>query len=91
MPAPQDRSADPLRTECCLPRNTPPTCGAIGTRSEGWVAPDGTRICYARCAGATLTCENAGLRDEGWYADPVSAACSLTLPAGHVDRANCAP
>ncbi|MFO0640294.1 MAG: hypothetical protein U0183_13830 [Polyangiaceae bacterium] len=60
---------------CCLPRNTPPTCGAIGTKSEGWYAPDGKLLCYTTCAAATLTCEAIGTRSEGWYATPASAAC----------------
>jgi hypothetical protein len=61
--------------ECCLPRNTPPSCNAIGSKSEGWYAPDGKLICYATCAAATVTCEAIGTRSEGWYATPSSAAC----------------
>ncbi|MFO0652660.1 MAG: hypothetical protein U0326_40970 [Polyangiales bacterium] len=64
-----------LGVMCCLPTTTPPSCRAIGTRSEGWYRANGDRICFATCAGATATCTNVGTRSEGWYTDVASAAC----------------
>lgn len=64
-----------LGVMCCLPATTPPSCRAIGTRSEGWYRANGDRICFANCAGATATCTNVGTRSEGWYTDVASAAC----------------
>ncbi len=64
-----------LGVMCCLPTTTPPSCRAIGTRSEGWYRANGDRICFANCAGATATCTNVGTRSEGWYTDVASAAC----------------
>ncbi len=51
-----------------------PTCQNVGNRSEGWYAPDGTLICFARCAGAVAACEASG-RSEGWYADMDGKGC----------------
>jgi hypothetical protein len=48
----------------------PPSCGAIGTRSEGWYADDGTLICWASCAEVEPPhCGARGSRSEGWYVD----------------------
>ena len=56
-----------------------PTCQNVGSRSEGWYAPDGTLICFARCAGAVAACEAAG-RSEGWYADMDGKGCPSAGP-----------
>ncbi len=61
---------------CCLPTTTPPSCRAIGSRSEGWYRANAVLICYARCEGANLICTNIGTRSEGWYTDVATAACS---------------
>ena len=52
-----------------------PTCQFVGTRSEGWYAPDGARICWGMCAGAVAACEATGTRSEGWYADLDGKGC----------------
>ncbi len=75
--------------ECCLPPNTPPVCRNSGSRSEGWYAADGTRICGTRCTGATASCGAAGTRSEGWYASDPAAGC--TTGNALIDFANCAP
>ncbi|MEZ4339049.1 MAG: hypothetical protein R3B82_20720 [Sandaracinaceae bacterium] len=76
---------------CCLPTNTPPVCRFVGTRSEGWYDPDGTRICFASCAGHTASCEAIGTRSEGWYADDTSAGC-MTIPVDRlIEWTMCAP
>lgn len=76
--------------ECCLPRGTPPSCNAVGSKSEGWYAPDGALICFAQCASATVTCEAVGSRSEGWYATPASAACPPGVPR-LVQWTDCSP
>ena len=77
--------------ECCLPPDTAPYCGAIGSFSEGWYQPDGTLICWAMCAGAGLACENVGTRSEGWYTALPGAACTTPMAPNLVQWANCAP
>lgn len=80
-----------LGVMCCLPANTPPECRAIGSRSEGWYRPDGTRVCFASCAGHAARCEAIGTRSEGWYTDAVSAGC-MTIPVDRlVEWTMCAP
>lgn len=78
-----------LGVMCCLPTRTAPACREIGTADEGWYQPDGTLVCRASCARATLTCENAGTRSEGWYATPPSASCGAV--EGLVEWTDCAP
>lgn len=78
-----------LGVMCCLPVRTPPTCRAIGTRSEGWYQADGTLVCYVACDGASLSCDFPGTRSEGWYATPDTAGCGPT--AGLVRWDDCAP
>jgi hypothetical protein len=80
-----------LGVMCCLPTSTPPLCRAVGTRSEGWYAPDGRRICYASCDGHTATCEAIGTRSEGWYTDAASAACSAIPVDRLIEWTMCAP
>lgn len=64
-----------LGVTCCLPRTAAPECRFIGTRSEGWYLPDGTRICWTFCsAGAAPTCEGVATATEGWYTTD-GAAC----------------
>ncbi len=67
---PLDTAHDvPSATDACAA----PTCGAVGTRSEGWYACDGTRIRWTTpgttnsCAGCTPRCLNVGSFSEGWY------------------------
>lgn len=76
--------------ECCLPRGTPPTCNAIGTKSEGWYEPSGKLVCFAQCAAAAVTCEAIGSRSEGWYATPATAACPPGVPR-LVQWTDCSP
>ncbi|MCC7536758.1 MAG: hypothetical protein IT379_11120 [Deltaproteobacteria bacterium] len=52
-----------------------PECRAVGTRSEGWYAPDGTLICWARCGGAVAACGAVGSRSEGWYSSTDGTGC----------------
>ena len=58
-----------LGTTCCLPRAAcRPSCGAVGSRSEGWYdGCTGELICWTSCAGAEATCGAIGSRSEGWY------------------------
>ena len=76
---------------CCLPARTPPSCRAIGTRSEGWYEADGTRICFASCEGAALECRYPGTRSEGWYTSTAGAACSDPPVTDLVQWADCTP
>ena len=80
-----------LGVACCIPRTRPPDCLYVGTRSEGWYAADGRRICYANCARATATCEAIGTRSEGWYATPPEAACNTFPVERLIEWAFCAP
>lgn len=80
-----------LGVQCCLPTTTPPECRAIGTRSEGWYRPDGSRVCYATCAGRGATCEAIGTRSEGWYTDDASAGCTAIPVDRLIEWAMCAP
>jgi len=52
-----------------------PTCQNVGSRTEGWYAPDGTLICLVSCGGAVAVCEAVGSRSEGWYADMARRGC----------------
>jgi hypothetical protein len=80
-----------LGVSCCLPANTPPECRNVGTRSEGWYQPDGMRICFAMCNGASASCEAIGTRSEGWYADVATASCGSTPVERLIEWINCAP
>lgn len=80
-----------LGTLCCLPVSTPPFCDLVGTDMEGWVRPDGRRICDASCAGATLSCLNPGTRSEGWYSDPTTGGCVTPVVEGLVEWMDCTP
>ena len=80
-----------LGVMCCLPTTTPPSCRAIGTRSEGWYRANGERICFANCAGATATCANVGTRSEGWYTDVVGAACGDPPVERLIQWTRCSP
>jgi hypothetical protein len=65
-----------------------PLCRFVGSRREGWYAPDGTLICTAPCGTATAICDLAGTRSEGWYASVGTAGCTGTRL---IQFANCAP
>ncbi len=80
-----------LGVMCCLPSNTPPACRGVGTRSEGWYRPDGTRVCYAACAGHPVRCEAIGTRSEGWYTDDASAGCTAIPVDRLIEWTMCAP
>jgi hypothetical protein len=58
-----------LGVTCCMPRaKCVPTCGAIGSRSEGWYdGCSGELLCWQNCAGHTAHCGAIGSRSEGWY------------------------
>jgi hypothetical protein len=63
--------------------SAPPQCLNDGTRSEGWYAVNGVRICWANCQPDELRApvadaRNCGLRSEGWYAPVRSADCVAT-------------
>lgn len=46
-----------------------PQCLHVGTRSEQWAWPDGTRIDWVQgCEKITPECKHVGSKSEGWYA-----------------------
>ena len=61
---------------CSAENAVQPRCGAIGTRSEGWVGL-GARI-YDHCAGKITQCVGVGTRSEGWVALELGEAQFLT-------------
>ena len=67
-----------------------PKCRYVGTRSEGWYRPDGSRACWAQCRGAHAFCQHVGTRSEGWYASNPRQGCGLPMP-GLIEYAMCGP
>ncbi len=43
-----------------------PVCINIGTRSEGWLLPDG-QLAFDNCEYKVAICGAIGTRSEGWY------------------------
>lgn len=44
-----------------------PLCVNVGTRSEGWIFPDG-KLHWDKCSKKYAYCGAVGTRSEGWYA-----------------------
>lgn len=78
-----DSGLSPLDAEVVEPvadLSAPPQCLNDGTRSEGWYAVNGVRICWANCQPDELRvplpdARNCDLRSEGWYAPSRSGDC----------------
>ena len=51
---------------CAIDQSRKPLCGAIGTRSEGWLIAEVLK--YDTCADKTVECVLKGTRTEGWSA-----------------------
>ena len=70
VPVDLRRPSDPVDLRAAIP-----VCDKIGSKSEGWYAPDGALICWVQCSGAVAECRFPGTRSEGWYSSVKNLGC----------------